>query len=185
MKIAIDKRYLVVPVSAYATTKKICFFLTIAGERKLVMDSDCKVDLISPDFIAYIDVSRFCGMELEYSSIPEMDFSLEQTDEKPMEDPRKDPFRPFVHYTPNSGWVNDPNGLIYYQGVYHLFYQHNPYGTAWGNMHWGHAVSRDLLHWEEQDIALSPDKMGAITQKQLCCEHSDWRPKLKWSTMAP
>ena len=62
-------------------------------------------------------------------------------------------YRPQIHYTPAKNWVNDPNGLVYADGVYHLFYQYNPKGNDWGNMSWGHATSKDLMHWEEQPVA--------------------------------
>lgn len=73
-----------------------------------------------------------------------------------------EPFRPQYHFTPPANWMNDPNGMIYYEGEYHLFYQHHPEGNTWGPMHWGHAISKDLMHWEHQPIAIFPDEHGTI-----------------------
>ncbi|TCN26836.1 fructan beta-fructosidase [Mesobacillus foraminis] len=78
------------------------------------------------------------------------------------EDYYNEPFRNQFHFSPEANWMNDPNGMVYYQGEYHLFYQYHPYGTTWGPMHWGHAVSEDLIHWEHLPIALSPDENGQI-----------------------
>lgn len=71
--------------------------------------------------------------------------------------PYTETYRPQFHYTPQKNWMNDPNGLVYYQGEYHLFYQYNPSGNSWGDMSWGHAVSKDLVHWKELPLALSHD----------------------------
>ncbi|WP_163712752.1 glycoside hydrolase family 32 protein [Mangrovibacterium lignilyticum] len=71
-------------------------------------------------------------------------------------------YRPQYHFTPDSAWMNDPNGMVYYEGEYHLFYQYYPDSTVWGPMHWGHAISTDLVHWEHMPIALYPDSLGYI-----------------------
>jgi fructan beta-fructosidase len=73
-----------------------------------------------------------------------------------------EPHRPLFHFTPDSMWMNDPNGMVYFDGVYHLFYQHYPDSTVWGPMHWGHATSTDMVRWDHQPIALYPDELGYI-----------------------
>lgn len=80
----------------------------------------------------------------------------------PLPDPMSEAFRPQIHYTPVKNWVNDPNGLVYLDGTYHLFYQYNPKGNDWGNMSWGHATSTDLINWEEQPVAMTRNEWGDI-----------------------
>lgn len=71
-------------------------------------------------------------------------------------------YRPRYHFSPKAHWMNDPNGMVYYKGTYHLFFQYYPNSTNWGPMHWGHATSKDMVHWQEQSIALYPDSLGWI-----------------------
>lgn len=160
MTIKIEKKFIGVPINNNAVGKKLCFYGETDGA--LVMDFDCRLDALCPQYLAYMDVSRFIGKTFRYDSIPHMAFELTQTDVQELPGLFREEYRPHVHFTPRIGWINDPNGMIFYHGVYHMFYQYNPCGTEWGNMHWGHAVSRDLLHWEEKDIALFPDEMGTM-----------------------
>lgn len=84
----------------------------------------------------------------------------------------REKYRPQLHFSPLKGWMNDPNGLVYYVGEYHLFYQYYPDSTVWGPMHWAHAVTRDLVHWEHLPIALYPDSIGYIFSGSAII---DWR----------
>ena len=97
---------------------------------------------------------------------PLIDDPKEETPVKPDEPTAQagydEQYRPQIHFTPAKNWINDPNGMVYADGVYHLFYQYNPQGNDWGNMSWGHATSADLMHWTEQTVALTRDELGAI-----------------------
>lgn len=158
MNIAISKKYLIFPVNTDYATKKLSFF----SEDKEVFSIHIRLDNFSPNFYAYIDVSRFMGQTLSISVAPEIEISYSQSDKMNIDNLYSENMRPQIHFTTKNGWINDPNGLIYIDGTYHMFYQHNPGGPVWDNMHWGHAESRDLIHWEEKDIALFPDETGMM-----------------------
>ena len=82
-------------------------------------------------------------------------------------------FRPNIHFTPEKNWNNDPNGLIYIDGIWHLYYQHNPNDIVWGPMHWGHAVSKDLIHWEHLPVALYPDEIGTMYSGSMAYDENN------------
>jgi fructan beta-fructosidase len=86
----------------------------------------------------------------------------DQTDTTEQGEEKAEVYRPQFHFSPKAHWINDPNGMVYYKGTYHLFYQYHPESSVWGPMHWGHATSKDMVHWQEQPIALYPDSLGYI-----------------------
>ena len=161
MKIRIEKRYLLVPTSEEAEVKTLFLY----RDGKLVYDTKIRIDTVTPTLTVAVDLTSFVGEELELSLSPDANMPLEWSDERPTAPSH--PYRPRAHFTAPYGWLNDPNGLVEYtdtEGVktYHMFYQHNPHGTLWANMTWGHATSPDMLHWTHHEPTLYPDELGAM-----------------------
>ena len=133
-----------------------------------------------PDYWVTLEVKDWIGQELriEASKSPNVEQALNQCfcSETPKEENLfyKEPLRPKVHFTSRRGWLNDPNGLVWHEGEWHLFYQHNPYGCIWGNMTWGHAVSRDLAHWTELGDVLHPDSLGPIFSGSVVVDKKEY-----------
>ncbi|MBQ8551776.1 MAG: glycoside hydrolase family 32 protein [Clostridia bacterium] len=151
MHITSNTRYLKIPVNNTSASSKIRIF----GDEQLLIDLDTCFDK-SAHSVMYYDLAPFMGRDITVTHDSGHAFEFCAN----IPDAPAEAFRPKVHFTAPYGWINDPNGLVYYRGVYHLFYQHNPAGTKWGNMHWGHALSRDLVHFEHLNEALFPDELG-------------------------
>ena len=118
-----------------------------------------------PDYWVFLDVSSYKGkvLKISYAGDPGSLSLIYQDDVIAGNDSLyREINRPQIHFTSRRGWNNDPNGLVYYEGEYHMFYQHNPMEREWENMSWGHAVSKDLIHWEELPVVMLPDKLGSI-----------------------
>ena len=154
MKIKITEPYLWLPVDA--KEEKVLLHLYSEGEK--IDEIAIRLGVTDCDYYAYKDVSAYKNKELEIIRYDEGNLDrIFQYPEKPQ---TVYPFRPKLHYHMAAGWCNDPCGLVYADGIYHLYHQCNPYGPEWENMHWGHAVSTDLIHWERKGLALCPDENG-------------------------
>ncbi|MCF0074094.1 2,6-beta-D-fructofuranosidase [Dyadobacter sp. CY261] len=159
--IKITKRYLNLPVSQNDSRGTMQFKVNGNPERSF------KIRLASekPDYWVFCDMVALQGktIEIGYDGKADGLGKIYQDDQVAGQDSMyREQNRPQYHFTTRRGWINDPNGMIFYEGEYHLFYQHNPYEREWENMSWGHAVSKDMMHWEELPTALSPDNMGTM-----------------------
>ena len=147
------KTYLKLPINNDSEAKDV-LITSLSGAY---YGFNAKIDATNVKYYVYIDIT-YLG-DIKSISLSENEYTI--VDSKPKE-LYHETLRPKIHYSVSTGWNNDPNGMVYYNGIYHMFYQHNPAGNTWGNMCWGHAISKDMIHYQEQDIALYPDNLGAM-----------------------
>ncbi len=158
----VKNNYLLVPIEDNAPELEIQLS---ANDKNIGVPMYIRVAKSKIDYWIPIDVSDYKGekVTLKFSLLNKNDVGysqIKQSDTFGFDS--NENFRPLYHFLPEYGWMNDPNGMVFYDGEYHLFYQYNPYGSKWANMHWGHAVSKDLVSWEHLPVALEPDSLGSI-----------------------
>ena len=165
-EITVEKKFLNLPVQNSAPKT---WFRLLDGEVILrEFDIELAQSSEETNFWVTVDLSDFMGKTIVLwvdNSMPGgqgFDMVCQKDNLIGGEELYKEKYRPQFHFSPQRGWNNDPNGMVYYGGEYHLFFQHNPYGWNWGNMTWGHAVSKDMVHWEEIGDAIHPDEHGTI-----------------------
>ena len=163
-----NQRYLLLPVEEVMPDVRVSMIVN----NKEVNVADVRLAVNRVDYFVPLDLSDYAGKNIllkfklgsndpirgKLSAVCCKEMKLSDT----FDTGNRAKFRPTYHFSPLYGWMNDPNGMVYKDGEYHLFYQHNPYGSKWGNMHWGHAISKDLINWEHRPDAITPDALGTI-----------------------
>ncbi len=161
LSIKVNKRYLNMPVSQQLTSKRMT--LDLNGTQ--IAGFNIRLTADDPEYWVFYDLADYQGktLNISYDGDAKALNKIYQADTfVGQESVYMENNRPQFHFSTQRGWINDPNGLVYYEGEYHLFYQFNPYDKDWGNLNWGHAVSKDLLYWEQLPIALHADTLGEI-----------------------
>lgn len=158
----VAKKFLLLPVQENAPECKIGIINNNKSEGVLM---NVRLAREKVDYYVPYDISAYAGQDISIdiqgmpsSSLCWKEIKLSDT----FDTSNRETYRPVYHHTPVYGWMNDPNGMFYKDGVYHLYFQYNPYGSMWGNMTWGHSTSTDLTHWTYEGTAIVPDAWGAI-----------------------
>lgn len=159
---SIDSNYLLLPIEDNAPEIKM---QVKYNDEQPVEVINLRLAHVKADYWVKLDVANYKGSKItiDFENTDKNSWgvkNIKQSDK--FEFDYNETYRPQFHFSPEYGWMNDPNGMVYLDGEYHLFYQYNPYGTKWQNMHWGHAVSTDLNSWTYLPTAIAPDSLGAI-----------------------
>ena len=166
LKVNQAKKYLLLPVQE---TEDIAAISVLDNQNNMVQRLNVKLAIDRVDYFVPYELKGACLLDIEFhgdrrqkGAVGEFVCWKEMKLSDTFDTTNRERFRPVYHHTPLYGWMNDPNGMFYKDGVWHLYYQWNPYGSQWENMHWGHSTSTDLIHWEHQPMALEPDWLGSI-----------------------
>lgn len=166
LKMEQNSRYLLLPVQE---TEDIAAIAVLDNYNNMVQRLNVKLAVDRVDYYVPYELKGACLMDIEFhgdrrqkGAVGEFACWREMKYSNTFDTTNSEHFRPVYHHTPLYGWMNDPNGMFYKDGVWHLYYQYNPYGSQWENMTWGHSTSKDLIHWEAQPLAIEADWLGSI-----------------------
>ena len=166
LKVKQGEKYLLLPVQE---SEDIAAIAVLNGKNDMVQRMNVKLAIDRVDYYVPYELKGAALLDIEFhgdrrqkGAVGEFVCWKEMKYSDRFDTTNRERFRPVYHHTPLYGWMNDPNGMFYKDGVWHLYYQWNPYGSQWENMTWGHSTSRDLIHWEAQPTALEMDWLGSI-----------------------
>lgn len=168
------KKFLLLPVQENAPEGKVN--IIINNELQLEQNINVRLAREKVDYYVPLDLSAYQGktISIDVAGMPSSSLCWKEIKLSDTFDfSNREIYRPVYHHTPAYGWMNDPNGMFYKDGVYHLYYQYNPYGSVWGNMTWGHSTSRDLVHWTYEGTPIVPDAWGAIFSGSCVVDHEN------------
>lgn len=168
------KKYLLLPVQENAPEGKVN--IVINNELQLEQNINVRLAREKVDYYVPLDLSAYQGktISIDVAGMPSSSLCWKEIKLSDTFDfSNREIYRPVYHHTPAYGWMNDPNGMFYKDGVYHLYFQYNPYGSMWANMTWGHSTSRDLTHWTYEGTAIVPDAWGAIFSGSCVVDHEN------------
>lgn len=158
-----DGRYLWLPIQESAPEGKV----QVIVSGMMQMEQNVRMAREQVDYYVALDLKPYQGkgaLRVCVQNVPTGSICFSKLAQNDQADYAliDEQYRPQFHHTPLRGWMNDPNGMFYKDGTWHLFYQYNPYGSMWGNMHWGHSTTTDLIHWKDEGVALAPDVWGTM-----------------------
>ena len=166
MRMEQGKKFLLLPVQEKEENAHIA---VLDGKNEMVKRLNVRLAVDKVDYYVPLEVKDFTLLDITFQgerrttgAVKDFACWKEMKYSDTFDTTNREKFRPAYHHTPLYGWMNDPNGMFYKDGVWHLYYQYNPYGSQWENMTWGHSTSKDLIHWEAQPLAIEPDWLGAI-----------------------
>ena len=166
LKVKQGEKYLLLPVQE---SEDIAAIAVLNGQNEMVQRLNVKLAIDRVDYYVPYELKGAALLDIEFhgdrrqkGAVGEFVCWKEMKYSKTFDTTNREKFRPAYHHTPLYGWMNDPNGMFYKDGVWHLYFQYNPYGSQWENMTWGHSTSRDLIHWETQPLAIEADWLGSI-----------------------
>ena len=172
-RIQTTNKYVLLPVEESENLAHI----RVIKDNNVVKEFNCKLAVNKVDYSVPLDVSEFGGdvlLDIQFTGEKKNTGSIqyftcwkELKETNSFDTSNREKYRPLYHHTPPYGWMNDPNGIFYKDGVWHLYFQYNPFGSQWENMNWGHSTSRDLIHWTYEGIPIQPDALGVIYSG--CC----------------
>jgi fructan beta-fructosidase len=169
-----DKKYILIPASNSGVNSRLS--VEADGENILGNTQSARPASGQIDYYIPVNVEKYAGKDVtvKLTGIKSSDAvfgAIRTSDDTGNE--RDETYRPLVHFSPGFGWTNDPNGMVYVNGEWHLSLQYNPYGTSHGNMHWGLAVSKDLIHWTDKPFIIAPDELGSIFSGSAVVDHDN------------